>query len=229
MEIDQALARFLRGAFAGTPNVRVLEADALDGHGGISAALEAALAEATARRRGRFLLAANLPYSIATPLVLALLEREPPPDDLVVMVQREVAGRIRAAPGTGEYGPLSVLVQAVARVAPILGVPRGAFVPAPAVASAVVRITPDPALRLAAGDLSRLRETVHAAFGRRRKTLANSLAGAGLPAADLLAAAGLDGRRRAETLSVGEFLALARAAASLAPGPSGGETRGTSP
>jgi 16S rRNA (adenine1518-N6/adenine1519-N6)-dimethyltransferase len=211
VEIDPALAGFLRAAFAGEPRVRVLEADALDGRGGLSPALLEALASAPPDPGGRLLAAANLPYSVATPLVLALLLREPPPGDLVVMVQREVADRLRGAPGSRAYGPLSVLVQSLARVAPVLSVPRESFHPVPKVASAVVRITPDPERRRRAGDLGRLRSVVHAAFGRRRKTLANALAGAGL-APGLPAAAGIDGGRRAETLSPGEFAALAAAA-----------------
>ena len=205
VEVDRALAAFLRAAFAEEPRVRVVEADALDGRGGLSAELLAAL-----EGRARVRVAANLPYSIATPLLLALLRREPPPDDFVIMVQREVADRLTAVPSTPAYGPLSVLVQCVARPRRLFAVPPGAFHPAPDVSSAVVRVTPDPALRRAAGDLDRLERVVHAAFGLRRKTLANALEKGGVdPAA--LARAGLDGRRRAETLSPAEFLLLAGA------------------
>jgi 16S rRNA (adenine1518-N6/adenine1519-N6)-dimethyltransferase len=227
VEIDPVFARFLGAAFAAEPRVRVVESDALDGRGDLSPALRSALGEALAARGGgRFLVAANLPYSVATPLLLALLRHDPPPADLVVMVQREVADRLRAGPGTDAYGPLSVLVQAGSRVGSLFPVPRTAFVPPPAVASAVVRIAPDPALRAASGDPDLLRTAVHGAFGMRRKTVANSLRGAGLPADAALAAAGIDGGRRAETLSVAEFAALARALASLASPPPGGETAG---
>jgi 16S rRNA (adenine1518-N6/adenine1519-N6)-dimethyltransferase len=208
VEVDAALASFLRGAFDGDPRVRLVEGDALDGRGGLSPAVSAAL-----RREpppSRLLVAANLPYSVATPLLRALLRREPPPDDLVIMVQREVADRIVAAPATGPYGPLSVLVQAVARARRLFPVPARAFHPVPAVASAVVRVTPDPARRSAAGDLDRLERVVHAGFGMRRKTLANALGKAGL--GDAIARAGLDGGRRAETLSPAEFVLLAKAA-----------------
>jgi 16S rRNA (adenine1518-N6/adenine1519-N6)-dimethyltransferase len=184
----------------------------MDGRGGLAPALEEALA---APRGGRLLVAANLPYSIATALVLALLRREPPPDDMVVMVQREVADRMRAVPSTPEYGPLSVLVQTVARASHVLTAKRDEFHPRPQIASAAMRVTPDPALRRAAGDLAALRAAVHAAFALRRKTLGNSLAKAGIEAAPL-AAAGIDTRRRAESLSPAEFVALARALPSLA-------------
>jgi 16S rRNA (adenine1518-N6/adenine1519-N6)-dimethyltransferase len=207
VEIEPALAAFLRAAFAGEPRVRVLEGDAMDGRGGIAPALARELAGP-----GRLLVASNLPYSIATPLVAALLRREPPPADLVVMVQREVAGRLRAGPSTAAYGPLSVLVQSVARVRSLETLRREAFHPVPEVGSAVVRITPDPALRAAAGDLARLEALVHGAFALRRKTLGNSLARAGVPA-DALRAAGVDPSRRAETLAPAEFAALAAALA----------------
>jgi len=209
VEIDRALAAFLRAAFAGEPRVRVVEADALDGRGALSAAVAGALA---ARAPRRLLLCANLPYSIATPLLLALLRRDPPPDDMVVMVQREVADRIAAAPSTAAYGPLSVLVRSVTRVKRLLVVGAKAFHPVPDVSSAVIRITPDPALRAAAGDPVRLERVVHAAFGLRRKTLSNALAKGGVDPA-VLDRAGIDGRRRAETLSPGEFVALAAAVA----------------
>jgi 16S rRNA (adenine1518-N6/adenine1519-N6)-dimethyltransferase len=202
VEIDPPLAGFLRAAFAGEERVRVLEGDALDGRGGLAPALRDALPA------GRFLVAANLPYSVATPLVVALLRRDPPPADLVVLVQREVGDRIRAAPGTDPYGPLSVLVQSSARTAAVCGVRRESFHPVPEVASSVVRVTPDPALRRAAGDLDHLERVVFAAFSMRRKTLGNALGKAGV-AAEAIRAAGIDPSRRAETLSPAEFVALA--------------------
>jgi 16S rRNA (adenine1518-N6/adenine1519-N6)-dimethyltransferase len=135
-------------------------------------------------------------------------------------VQREVADRVRAAPGTPAYGPLSVLVRAVARVRPVASVRKESFHPVPEVASSVIRITPDPALRAAAGDLGRLEGLVHAAFAMRRKTLGNNLAKAGVPAG-ALRAAGVDPGRRAETLSPAEFVALAAALPALAAGGAG--------
>jgi len=167
--------------------------------------------------RGRFLVAANLPYSIATPVVLSLLRREPPPADMVILVQREVADRIRAAPGTDPYGPLSVLVQSVARTARVESVRKESFHPVPEVASTVIRVTPDPALRRAAGDLARLEALVFAAFSMRRKTLGNALGKAGIPA-EAVRAAGIDPSRRAETLSPAEFVALAGALPPPGPG-----------
>jgi 16S rRNA (adenine1518-N6/adenine1519-N6)-dimethyltransferase len=158
---------------------------------------------------------ANLPYSIATPVVFSLLRREPPPADMVILVQREVGDRIRAAPGTDSYGPLSVLVQCVARTERVETVRKESFHPVPEVASTVIRVTPDPDLRRSAGDLGRLESLVFAAFSMRRKTLGNALGKAGVPA-DLVRAAGVDPSRRAETLSPAEFVVLAKALPSLA-------------
>jgi len=225
VEVDARLAAHLRAAFAAEPLVRVLQADALDGRGGLSGDLVAALAEWRRPASGRLLVASNLPYAAATPIVLALLDREPPPEDLVVTVQREVADRIRAGPGDEAYGPLSVLVQVVARAAPVLSLGPSSFLPAPEVSSAVVRVTPDPALRAAAGDLAALRRLVHAAFGQRRKTLGRALAAAGVADAAALGRAGVDPRRRGEDLSPAEFIALAAALPGLASGPRAGETR----
>ena len=211
VEIDAPLAGFLRAAFGDDGPVRVLEGDALDGKGNLSSALLAALdAPGTVPGSGRLLVAANLPYSVATPVVTSLLRREPPPADMVILVQREVGDRIRAAPGSDPYGPLSVLVQAVARTAGVFAVKKESFHPVPEVASSVVRITPDPALRRAAGDLDRLEAVVFAAFSMRRKTLGNALGKAGVPA-EAIRAAGIDPSRRAETLSPAEFVALAGA------------------
>ncbi len=182
----------------------------------------------TAVPPGRFVVAANLPYSAATPIVLALLQREPPPDEMVIMVQREVADRVRAEPGSKAFGPLSVLVQAVARVRTVATVRKEAFHPAPEVASTVLRVTPDPALRRAAGDLARLEALVHAAFSMRRKTLGNNLGKAGV-AAEVVRAAGIDPGRRAEALSPAEFIALAAALPSLASRRGGGEDPASRP
>lgn len=228
VEIDPALASFLRAAFAGEERVRVVEADALDGRGGLAPEVREALAASAPGPGGRFLVAANLPYAAATPILLALLRLEPPPDEMVIMVQREVAQRIRAVPSTKAYGPLSVLVQCVARVRTLMAVRREAFHPVPDVTSAVVVVTPDPALRAAAGDLGRLGRAVHAAFGLRRKTLANALRHAGCDST-VLAASGIDGHRRAEALAPAEFVALAAALPSLASGAGPGETRPSRP
>jgi 16S rRNA (adenine1518-N6/adenine1519-N6)-dimethyltransferase len=142
---------------------------------------------------------ANLPYRITAPLLARLLERGGW-ERLVVMVQREVAERALAVPGTKAYGAFTLLVRYHVRPEPVCAVPRGAFLPPPQVDSSVLRLWPEPAPFPRAAFFA----VVRAAFAQRRKTLANALGRS--PAVEL---AGLDGRRRAETLTLDEFGRLA--------------------
>jgi len=153
-------------------------------------------------------LVANLPYNVATPLVLRLLEQVPAITSMLVMVQREVAERLAAAPGDPAYGIPSVKVAYRADAEVVGRVPPTVFVPRPRVESALVRLRRLPAPRVAT-DPDRLFRLVEAAFGQRRKMLRQSLKSLGGEA--LLARAGIDGTRRAETLSVEEFVRLAHA------------------
>ncbi|HEX2764216.1 MAG TPA: 16S rRNA (adenine(1518)-N(6)/adenine(1519)-N(6))-dimethyltransferase RsmA [Allosphingosinicella sp.] len=185
-------------ADAAKGRLRIVEADALQ------------VDEAAEAGRGAHV-AANLPYNIGTALLVRWLSGEawrPWWASLTLMFQLEVAQRIVAAPGSGAYGRLSVLSQwrSEARIA--MKVHRSAFVPPPKIMSAVVHILPRPAPEgVAAATLERL---TAAAFGQRRKMLRQSLRGlAG--GAEAMAACGIDPERRAETLSVAEFVALARA------------------
>jgi 16S rRNA (adenine1518-N6/adenine1519-N6)-dimethyltransferase len=153
---------------------------------------------------------ANLPYNVGTALLVRWLGGEAWPPwwkSLTLMFQREVAERIVAGPGTGTYGRLSVLAQWRSGARLAMKVNRAAFVPPPKVMSAVVHITPEPQPEgVSAAALERL---TGAAFGQRRKMLRRSLAG--LPGAlDALEALGIDPERRAETLAVADFVALAR-------------------
>jgi len=166
--------------------------------------------------------AGNLPYNIASPILFRLIAMhaasEPPDSPLIdatVMVQREVADRLVAEPGTREYGVLSVLVRHSATVERLLNLPPGAFRPAPKVASALVRLrfhAPEPPVRS-----HRIFERlIQAVFTRRRKMLANALLAcqdhgirSGLSPDEALDRARLDGRRRPETLSIHEFGRLA--------------------
>lgn len=154
---------------------------------------------------------ANLPYNVGTALLTRWLEAEPWPPwwrSLTLMFQREVAKRIVAAPGSGAYGRLAVLTQWRSEARLAMKVNRAAFVPPPKVMSAVVHIRPAAQPEgVASAAIARLSA---AAFGQRRKMLRRSLAGID-GALDALAALGIDPERRAETLSIGEFVALARA------------------
>jgi 16S rRNA (adenine1518-N6/adenine1519-N6)-dimethyltransferase len=200
LEIDRTLLERLRRRF---PAVEVLSADARAWDYG----------SLTRPEDGRVLVVGNLPYSVGKPIVAALLESRTAVDAMVLMLQREVAERLAAPPGGKIYGALSVLTQAVCDVELVLRVPPGAFRPPPKVDSAVVRLIPRQHGRVPAALEARFREVVRAAFGRRRKMLANALAG-GLGRSlgtvrEAAAESGVDPARRAETLTIEEFAALA--------------------
>jgi 16S rRNA (adenine1518-N6/adenine1519-N6)-dimethyltransferase len=153
---------------------------------------------------------ANLPYNIATALLLRWLDRIGEYESLTLMFQREVAERLVAAPRSSAYGRLSILVQWLCEARILFDIPPRAFTPAPKVTSSVVRLVPRPIL-LAQADKAVLERVTAAAFGQRRKMLRASLKSLGVPVEPLLAAAGINGTARAEELSVAEFCALARA------------------
>jgi 16S rRNA (adenine1518-N6/adenine1519-N6)-dimethyltransferase len=153
---------------------------------------------------------ANLPYNVATELLMRWLAALGTFRLLVLMFQREVALRLAAAPGTADYGRLAVMAQSLCEVERLFDLPPGAFVPPPKVSSSVVRLTPRPD-RPGEPQRRRLEDVTRAAFGQRRKMLRASLAGLGVDTARLLAAAGIEPTRRAETLSLVEFAALATA------------------
>jgi len=153
---------------------------------------------------------ANLPYNIATALLLRWLDRIGEYDRLTLMFQREVAERLVALPRSPAYGRLSVIVQWLTLPKILFDVPPGAFVPSPKVTSSVVSLVPRPA-PLAAAEKASLERVTAAAFGQRRKMLRSSLKTLGLPVEPLLAAASVAPTARAEELSVAQFCALARA------------------
>jgi 16S rRNA (adenine1518-N6/adenine1519-N6)-dimethyltransferase len=168
----------------------------------------------------------NLPYNVSSPILFRLLDIAATHRDLrdaTVMLQAEVADRLAAVPGTGEYGVLTLLTALGAEVTPLLRLPPGAFRPVPAVWSALVRLTfrpPPPAV----SDPVLVARLVRGAFTQRRKTLGNALKALGtadgVAAAAVIRGAGIDPRRRPETLQLVEFAALAdawRRAAAAAP------------
>lgn len=157
----------------------------------------------------RLVVVGNLPYAITGMIARNLVEQHRSIGRVVVMVQREVAERWLAAPGERPYGAPSVFLSAVYEIEHVLDVPRGAFHPAPKVESAVVRLTPLATPR--AEETPQLQAVVRAAFHQRRKTLRNALRGLFPDTTELdaaLSAAGIDGQRRGETLSVEEFARL---------------------
>jgi 16S rRNA (adenine1518-N6/adenine1519-N6)-dimethyltransferase len=158
--------------------------------------------------------AGNLPYSVGKPILQALVEARTAVDGMALMLQLEVAERVAAAPGSKTYGSLSILTQVYCEVRIALRVPPGAFRPPPKVESAVLDVRPLASPRVETPELRRFQAVVRAAFAQRRKTLANALAaGLGLPVEAVrqaVGAAGIDPARRAETLDIKEFAALAR-------------------
>jgi len=203
IELDRDLVPYLRDRYRDAGNVDVIERDVLDVNLGDVAGPE-------------FLLAGNVPYYITTPILFHALER-PRPARAVYLVQREVAERIVAPPGTRTYGALSVNVQGVARADLVGHVPAGAFRPPPSVESAIVRLTPRPDPVVEPPLESDFRALVQDAFGLRRKQMrrvVRTVARLDVEAADhVLAAAAIDPECRPETLSPEDFARLLRAIA----------------
>lgn len=201
IEVDRDLVQYLRTRHAGQPHVEIVEGDVLTQSLGHVAG-------------GPYVLAGNVPYYITTPIIFHALE-VPRPDVAVYLVQKEVADRMAAPPGSKVYGALSVNLQALVHVEVIRNVPPGAFNPPPAVESAVVRLTPrtDPVVPPSLE--ARFRSFVLAAFGLRRKQLVRVVRTvAHLDAVQALAvvtACGLSPEARPETLTPADFAMLIRA------------------
>jgi 16S rRNA (adenine1518-N6/adenine1519-N6)-dimethyltransferase len=168
----------------------------------------------------RFRVVGNLPYYIASPILFKLIELHRQHAlfaDATVMVQREVADRLAAKPGTRDYGVLTVMLAVHARVSRVLDLPPGAFSPPPKVRSSVVRLEfGEPTVKIR--DEALFERMVKALFGQRRKTVSNALKAFDATAPALLALAGIDGRRRPETLQVQELAKLAEMIAAVRQG-----------
>lgn len=202
IEYDRALASALRERYAASPQVSIIEADVLSVNLGDVAA-------------GPYCLVGNVPYYITTPILFHALE-PPRPERAVYLVQREVAERIVAAPGSDEYGALSVNVQAVAVARLLFRVAPGSFLPPPKVESAAVRIEPRVDPVIAPSEETAYRRFVRDAFGMRRKQMRRVLREILEIDADranaILDAAGIDPELRPETLSPADFARVVRAA-----------------
>ena len=201
VEYDRALAERLRARYAADPSVEIVEADILTVDLGSVAG-------------GPFRLVGNVPYYITTPILFHALER-PRPDRAVYLVQREVADRIVAAPGSGEYGALSVNVQALANAKILFRVAPGSFQPPPKVESAVIKIEPrdDPAI--SPDEEAVFRRFVLDAFGMRRKQMRRVVRTIWQLSAEdadaILARAEIEPTVRPETLSPEQFARLIQA------------------
>jgi len=201
IELDVAMVELLRPRVPA--NVSVVHADFLE------------FDLASMASEGPFRAAGNLPYNVSSPILSALIgahRRTGRLVDATLMVQREVGERLNAAPGTGEYGVLSILVQLHADVRLLLSLPPGAFRPMPKVHSSVVHLSFRPPA-VALPDEPAFESMVRTMFGQRRKMLVNALRpyadGRNQSATAALAAAGIDGRRRPETLQLAELARLA--------------------
>ena len=204
VELDAALCARLRTTLGGRSNFRLIEGDAL--------------AFEYAQVPSPFLVVANLPYYVSTPLLFRLLEERQRIDRLVLMLQEEVVARLAAAPGGKDYGALSIAAQFYCEVRRAFRVPPTCFRPKPRVGSAVVVLTPLAKPRVSVTDEAFFFRVVRAGFAHRRKALLNSLRDEGFegaPTAAALQRAGIDPRRRAETLRLEEFATLADGLLSL--------------
>lgn len=201
IELDTDLIEPLRARASGVGELDIIHADVLK------------VDLITLARGGKLRLAGNLPYYVSSPILFHCLAHAAALEDMHFMLQKEVVDRMAAAPGSKVYGRLSVMLQLVCRVDPLLRVAPGAFRPPPKVESAVVRLMPLPPAQCPDSALTaRIDGVVRAAFNQRRKTLSNALRG--WLDADAIRAAGIDPRARAEDIAPAGFVALARIAAS---------------
>ncbi len=205
VELDRALLPILAETLGNCPNAEVVSGDIL------KTDISALVGEKF--QCARAVACANLPYNITTPAITALIEAGCF-DSITVMIQREVAKRVCAAPGTADYGAFSVFCQYHTAPEYLFEVPPDCFLPAPKVTSAVVRMVPRPA-PAEADDPDHFFRVVKASFALRRKTLANSLAaGLGMPREEIAQAiqrCSLPAGIRGERLSIPQFAQLSRA------------------
>ena len=206
IELDTRLLEVLDTTLAQYSNVTIVHGDVLK------------LDVPSIMNHKPFKVVANLPYYITTPIIMSLLESRLPIERLVVMVQKEVALRMVAKPGTKDYGALSVAVQYYTKPDIVLDVPPKSFLPAPAVTSSVIRCVLRDKPPVDVVDEKLFFRVVKAGFAQRRKTFANTMKTTGLSKdriEELLVKANIDGQRRGETFTLQEFADVANAWAAL--------------
>ncbi len=208
IERDAAVLDIAKAELAERANITWIHGDVLE------QTMEGVSAAAGRKATARYKIIGNLPYNISSPILFWMLDNRERLECAVVMLQKEVAVRIAAKPGGRDYGILSVLTQAFAKPSLLFHVSAKSFVPPPEVTSSVLRLDFYAKSGLDAARETRFRELVRAAFGKRRKTIRNALLGArGMKIEPsrldmALADAGIDHKRRPETLSVDEFFLL---------------------
>lgn len=212
VEVDRSLIPILEDTLMEWNNVVILNQDILQTD------LEKLIDEQNEGRKIKVV--ANLPYYITTPIIMSLFEKHIPLSSVIVMIQKEVADRMQAQPGTKDYGALSLAVQYYARPQIIATVPQNCFIPRPKVSSCVIRLTRYDNPPVKARNEKLLFKLIHASFNQRRKTLVNSLRNAkdqDLEAyhltkeklEEILTKIGLDPNIRGEALALEEFVKLA--------------------
>ena len=202
IELDRRLLEVLDTTLAAYDNVRIIHGDVLK------------LDVPDIMNHKQFKVVANLPYYITTPIIMSLLESRLPIERMVMMVQREVALRMVAKPGTKDYGALSVAVQYYTQPDIVMDVPPKAFFPAPSLTSPVIRcvLRKEPPVDVV--DEKLFFRVVKAGFEQRRKTFSNTMKTTGLSKEEIemiLEKANIDGQRRGETFSLQEFADVANA------------------
>lgn len=199
-EIDTDLIPELRERFSAAPNVEIIVGDFLK------------VGPERLEKLENFKVVANIPYNLTAPLIFLLLDFIPGMELMVLTIQREVAERLAAKPGTKEYGALTLAVNILARVELVKIIKKGAFRPPPRVESAVIRISPHRKPLLNPAEVRAFSKLVHAVFGQRRKTILNQLAKYlninKISAGKILAENGIDPLRRPETISLEEYVRL---------------------
>ena len=202
IEVDPKLVAILEEKLASSPNVRVIHGDVL----------KIDFLEVLREETKPVKVVANLPYQISTPLFFRFIELKRMFSTLTLMIQKEVAERMMASPGTSDYGPLSIFTQISAKISVLFPVKPAAFFPPPKVESKVVQINWREKPLVVPEDEPWFREVVRGCLGYRRKTLLNALRHSGLPLPEglegRLEAAGLDPSRRPETFEIQELVKL---------------------
>jgi 16S rRNA (adenine1518-N6/adenine1519-N6)-dimethyltransferase len=204
-EIDQRLLPILSDTLSPYDNIKIIHKDVLEAD--VQGVIDQELAG-----MDDLMVVANLPYYVTTPIIMKLLEEQLPIRGIVVMLQKEVANRISASPGTKEYGSLSIAIQYYTHAETVMIVPKTVFVPQPNVDSAVIRLTKREKPAVSVKDENFFFQVTRSSFAQRRKTILNNLTSQ-LPDGkekkeeilSALAAADIEPTRRGETLSLTEF------------------------
>lgn len=206
IEIDDALIPILKDTLSAYDNVTVIHEDVL----------KVDLCKLAEEKNGGkpIKVVANLPYYITTPIIMGLFENHVPVESITIMVQKEVADRMKTGPGSKDYGALSLAVQYYAKPELVANVPPNCFMPRPRVGSAVIRLTRHTEVPVEAEDEKLMFQIIRASFNQRRKTLVNGLANAPEPhipkeiTTEVLEEMGLSASVRGEALTLAQFAEL---------------------